>query len=283
MRCSRLIYHTWHEDYVYESIGSIHPLIFRPHVRVLLSCTGFYHGIIHVIPPEQVTSLEISYWHPYHPELNRHHKNDARDALYNAQFKNYLLAAKNLECFDYDLTRALLFGVRSAPKFPRFEVGENMPAFRTLVLTGYCWIHTRSEVHSSWDFSRLENLGLRGVSIDAFVGNVDVEGFRRLRTLRIGIFVWQASFRPRKHFLLHTCLRKLSQLEEFYVDGYTQDFPLDILIAMENLRILEFIETIAFAGKAAPPRMNLQDLEELLPYLPRLEKLHIELRLGLEM
>ncbi|KAG4430842.1 hypothetical protein IFR05_013676 [Cadophora sp. M221] len=139
-----------------------------------------------------------------------------------------------------------------------------------------------SEVKSSWDFSKLEALDITGMNHDAFFESVDAKWFPKLRDFQVGTLHCRLpsdQSRKRKQVGLHNFPRKMSQLEILSMNAYTKNFPLDILMAMENLEVLEFTEANSFPGDgASPPRLDMQDLEELLQYLPRLVRFNIDFK-----
>ncbi|KAK0110156.1 hypothetical protein ONS95_002808 [Cadophora gregata] len=270
-------FHAHDAGWLSRNFYPIPPSILRPGVKISIDGTGYYHDFISLIPPEHVFALHLGYWHPAPP--HQMNANDAYDLEYNPRFKNYILQAKNLECLDYDLAKVPEYYGGAAPDFPAFLPDERMPRFKRLVLTGYRWLYTREEVKSSWDFSKLEDLDITGLNNNAFFRTVDAKWFSSLCTLKLGTFLcWSPGQhgRLKKQILLHTFLRNMPQLEHLSMNTYTEDFPLDVLMAMENLRSLEFTEDITLGGKALSPRLNMQDLEELLQYLPHLKRLHID-------
>ncbi|PVH71615.1 hypothetical protein DL98DRAFT_577286 [Cadophora sp. DSE1049] len=273
-------FHAYHARWLSRNLYPIPPSILRPRVTISIFGTGYYHEFISLIPPEHVSALFLGYWHPAHPhDINAH---DEHDVEYNPRFKKYILGAKNLVALNYDLAKVSVSYGGAAPLFPAFLSDEKMPALKRLVLTGYYWLHTREEVNLSWDFSKLEHLDITGMNNNAFFRTVDAKWLSSLRSLRLGTFVWRCPSNPTRlshKILLHTFLRNMPQLEHLSMNTYTEDFPLDVLMAMENLRILEFTEEIALYGQEdLPPRLDMQDLEELLQYLPHLERLHIDFK-----
>ncbi|KAH9225013.1 hypothetical protein DL95DRAFT_400304 [Leptodontidium sp. 2 PMI_412] len=274
-------FHARSENWVEQNLSAIPASILRPGVTVSVSGTGYYRKIISLIPPEHVSKLHLGYWHPGHTwDMDAH---DALDLEYNPKFKDYIIAAKNLETLNYDLGKLSpprLAG--AAPNFPSFVAGEKMPALKHLVLTGYHWLHTVKEVKSSWNFSKLETLDIIGMNHDDFFGVVDAKMFPQLRQLRLGTFACRVPGnrnRKRKQIRLHNFLRGMSQLEVLSMNAYTEDFPLDILMAMKNLKVLELTQAISFFRGGAPtPRLDMHDLEELLQYLPQLMRIHIDFK-----
>ncbi|KAH7308816.1 hypothetical protein BKA65DRAFT_174501 [Rhexocercosporidium sp. MPI-PUGE-AT-0058] len=271
-------FHAHSEDWVERNLYAIPASILRPGVTISISGTGHYHKFTSLVPPEHVSSLLLGYWHPSQPyEFEAH---DAIDSEYNPKFKDYILRAKNLENLNYDLATVSSYLGGAAPKFPAFVAGEKLPALKSLVLTGYHWLHTKEEVKTSWNFSKLEHLDITGMNHDDFFKTVDARWIPNLRELRLGTFVWRGPSilnRRGNQIRLHHFLRKMPQLEVLSMNSYTDNFPLDILMAMENLRVLEFTENVASQWEdGPPPRLNIQDLEELLQYLPQLEHLHID-------
>lgn len=271
-------YYAPQEGWIGSNLRPIPTSILRTGVTVEVSGTGYYHDVISLIPAEHVSALFLGYWHPAHPrDIDAH---DAHDVEYNPRFKEYLLQAKNLVELDYDLAEVSETYGGAAPSFPAFLPEEKMPPLKRLVLTGYRWLHTKEEAKLSWDFSKVEHLDITGMNISSFFVSVEPKWFSNLRSLKLGTFVWRCPSNPahlNRKLLLHTFLRSVPQLEHLSMNAYTEDFPLDILMAMEKLRLLKFTEDILFYGQpAVRPRFDMQDLEELLLYLPHLERLCID-------
>lgn len=156
-----------------------------------------------------------------------------------------------------------------------------MPALTSLSLTGYRWLHTQDEIEHCWDFSNLKHLDLTGINFLEFFVVADAKKFSSLSSLKLGDFPWQGpltdmSIRDEdKRMLLHTFLENLPQLEVLTMNTYTKDIPLGTLMAMGNLRVLKLTEesVIDWPG---PSRFNIKSLKELLPFLPKLQRLHID-------
>ncbi|KAL2069332.1 hypothetical protein VTL71DRAFT_15670 [Oculimacula yallundae] len=239
----------------------------RSGVSVSISAIGDYWDLTRYVPPEYIVSLSLKMMHPTFPE-NVH---GARDA------NKYILLAKNLKSLSYDLTQMRWW----TPYFLTFLPEERMPALESLALISYHWKHTKNDIQSIWDFSKLQNLDIRGMNHHEFFSTVNAKWFSNLETLRLGSFDSREPShmqRPVEQTLLHTFLRNVPQLKKLYMTSYTRDFPLDVLMAMENLEVLEFTEQVEILrGTLSYPRLAMTDLKELLQYLPHLRQLHIDL------
>lgn len=125
------------------------------------------------------------------------------------------------------------------------------------------------------------------MSINSFFRNVETKWFSNLRSLKLGTIVRRCPSNPaqlNQKVFLHTFLRSVPQLEHSSINVHTQDFPLVILMAIENLRILKFTEEIVLYGQPELRlRLDMQDLEELLQYLPHWKGCISTSKLGLGM
>ena len=263
-------------QYVASSITPIPYTFLRPETRISVSNRTEIEDFLPFLPPTHISHLNIGHWQP-----------SSRSSIDYAKYtitplKVFLLQAPNLKSFEYSATGGsgrTMIGSDATP-FPTFKAGEKMPSLRVLTIPAYQWNHSADEVQSSWDFSHLTFLGIRGVPLFAFLSTVPFTAFSKLRILKVGDFFWskKEKFRSDGILLLEKFLTGLPNLEELYLIGQNGALSLESFRLFPNLRILECREAILLAGEEEKTIYFTSDqLSQLREYCPYLQELVIDM------
>jgi hypothetical protein len=220
--------------------------ILHPHVRIHVETASRFQNIMPLIPPEQLVSLNLGNWHWEPSSRDQDSPLEAQPLL-----KSYLLKAKNLTTLTHTVESIDRYRPESGSDihpFPSFVSSQKMPAFKHLNIAAYQWNHSASEVQSSWDFTNLVSLDIRGVPLSAFLRSIDFSQFGKLQALKVGDFGWSKKEEGREDgtLMLNEFLAWVPDLEELHVDGRSAEFRFDVLSKMKNLRCLTLRERIAF-------------------------------------
>jgi len=155
-----------------------------------------------------------------------------------------------------------------------------MPPLEVLALPSYQWNHSAAEVQSSWDFSHLTSLDIRGVPLYAFLSTVPFASFVHLRVLKIGDMAWskKEECRSEGFLLLDQFLSGLRNLEELYLSSQTRGLSLKTFSCLPKLKILECREAVLVGGAVERGiRFNTEQLAQLREYCPYIRELAIDM------
>jgi hypothetical protein len=146
----------------------------------------------------------------------------------------------------------------------RWDRGS-LPPIRRLVLDGVRWVLTDDTYHQVWDFSRLEELVIKNLTITDLVGfirSVQPEAVSQLRSLRI---VLNKSRLGRwgltdglTHYLANW-IRQAPLLEALEIPCCVEEFPVPLLLQCRHLRTLKLRDFSDFGTRGFP--IGLQPFE----------------------
>ena len=160
-----------------------------------------------------------------------------------------------------------------------------MPGLEELTLTGYKWHHTSEEVNSSWNFTNLRSLDIRGIDLSKFLSSVFFEDFANLRVLYTGDLCWGAKEKNREKgtVLLVEFLQSLTNLEKVHITSRTYELlSFDFFDRMGKLKTLEYREKTLQVGtnaKRSERRLGVERLRLLKGWCPALQELEIDMDL----
>lgn len=232
-----------------------------------------------LIPPEHLVSLNLGKWQPIHSTQDEISVQTVSELL-----KTYLLSAKNLETLTHLVKYA---DPNSRPDcsseiipFPPFTPSQRMPAFKHLNIAAYQWNHSASEVRSSWDFTQLLTLDIRGVPLSAFFRSIDFSPFRKLRSLQVGDLGSSVEEEQRLDgtLMLLEFLEWVPGLDTLSIEGSSAGFRFDMLSKMSSLRFLTLRNRINFEEDDEEGWvLGVRKLRMLRDWCPWLEELNIEM------
>jgi len=247
--------------------------LIRPDTRINFFAKSQIEDLIKFIPLSHLLHLNLGDWQTrLRPEV-------VLDAV--TPVKACLLQAPNLKTFEYSVTGSelLVSGTNIRP-FSTFKPGEKMPALEVLILTAYLWNHSAAEVESSWNFSRLKYLDIRGVPLYAFLSTVSFASFSKLEVLKVGDMAWSVkeTFRSYGISLLEDFLASLPNLEELYMTGQSEALSLQALSHLPKLQILECREAVLLKDEEEKSlRFTTAQLAQLREYCPYIRELVIDM------
>jgi hypothetical protein len=265
-------FNAFSERWSENTFSSVPLSILRPNVRISVHATGFFHGFTQFIPPESLIKLKLRYFSIPNPS----------EFQYQVPFKHYLVAATNLRSLTYEVMDGEGGQVLHLPSFLQ---NERMPALEELTLTGYKWHHTSEEVNSSWNFTNLMSLDIRGIDLSKFLSSVFFGDLANLRVLYTGDLCWGAKEQNREKgtVLLVEFLQSLMNLEEVHITGRTYELlSFDFFDRMGKLRVLEYCEKTLQVGtnaKRSERRLGVERLKLLKSWCPALQELEIDMDL----
>ncbi|KAK3695569.1 F-box domain-containing protein [Podospora appendiculata] len=190
--------------------------------------------------------------------------------------KRLLLEARYLETLQYrDLGQGTQFA---------FSAAERFPPFRSLSLTSYNWTHTREEVATHWDFSRICSLELVSVPLFNFLASISFPDFAQLQDLNLEDFSahTMTDCREEATWMLYVLLKDyIRSLRTLRITCHTTLFPIDALLAhSRSLEALHFRDHVGFSeDDRYCPTMPLGDLMVLSQVMVVLNTLELDMHI----
>lgn len=188
--------------------------------------------------------------------------------------KRLLLEAQSLETFHYqDLGQGTQF---------TFSGSERLPPFTELYMQSYNWNHSRSDVATHWDFSRIRSLEILSMPIYNFLSSVPFGDFSKLHTLHVEDYSAHCGPDRRKEATLelYTLVRDhILALKSLKIVCHVASFHLDGLLTHANtLQTLLFRDHVGFTeGDKHCPTLRHDELARLSQAMTMLTTLEIDM------